>query len=785
MFRFMTLLVLGLCLIVGQAAADVTVTVEFKTSADAAIASAQVDYYYNGWHSFGTTDATGICTKDLPSGNYKFRINYEYASFEKWQNIADDPHVSFSTVLVTVELQDHTGTTFDEPGSVQYYSGGWRTFGDLSSGTATKELLPLNYKFSMTHAFARKEDWQNVADDAHVIFKTELVSVDLKDCNGNVLTGEGGSVQYYSGGWRTFGDLTGGTVTKELLPLNYKFSMTHNFIRKEQWQNVDTEGPQVDFPATLVQFQSSWTIKYYSGGWRAFAQPSMYLQPGTYPFLFGAIQQSIEISGCTFGGGYVAILRLKNHAGAPLSLGTARGGYGTAYGTWSVPGSTNTSGYIFDFRSGPNTTRSYEMTFNHTTQVLTQDVSVNPLYDFQTNLLTLRLETCASIPLDDAAVRYGPGNTFTTWWFPGGGTGSSATGETNAELLPGGSYSFEMQYQGTAQQYPQNPVTISGNQTLTWKTTAVTLWHTNSISFGGPTGDSRWFNKPTMELLAGTYTFHFRTGNRKVLTFSGCSFSYVGFDITLPPPCSGKLTALNDQDLSWIDQDGTAQYVQIRPEVELNNSDRKLEIFGASGCYTGQRPYLGYFSMGGPDGNYLTFKLNSIIQVGYGMQVQLEVTNNSLIGYTGSRADKLAFINNNPIGKLFNLRLEWYNDDGTHKSVSCGSNNLPDWRDMQVVSTVMPKHSVEPIEHDISLGQNYPNPFNPMTSIRFVVPEETTVTLQVFDMQGRIVGTLVDGIFLAGEHTATFDARDLPSGTYMYRLQADGQVFTKIMTLLK
>lgn len=84
-----------------------------------------------------------------------------------------------------------------------------------------------------------------------------------------------------------------------------------------------------------------------------------------------------------------------------------------------------------------------------------------------------------------------------------------------------------------------------------------------------------------------------------------------------------------------------------------------------------------------------------------------------------------------------------------------------------------------------ALGQNYPNPFNPSTQIQFALPQSGQVNLEVFNMMGQRVATLVNGSMNAGNHTVTFDAADLASGIYMYRLQAGNTVLTKKMTLVK
>ena len=86
---------------------------------------------------------------------------------------------------------------------------------------------------------------------------------------------------------------------------------------------------------------------------------------------------------------------------------------------------------------------------------------------------------------------------------------------------------------------------------------------------------------------------------------------------------------------------------------------------------------------------------------------------------------------------------------------------------------------------DYQLQQNYPNPFNPSTKIRFSLPEAANVSLKIYDLTGRLIANLVDGMKSAGQHEIDYNASDLASGIYLYILQAGDFSQIKRMTLLK
>ena len=82
-------------------------------------------------------------------------------------------------------------------------------------------------------------------------------------------------------------------------------------------------------------------------------------------------------------------------------------------------------------------------------------------------------------------------------------------------------------------------------------------------------------------------------------------------------------------------------------------------------------------------------------------------------------------------------------------------------------------------------SQNYPNPFNPSTNINFTLPKTEYVTLKIYDILGKEVAILINQELNAGNHTKTWDANNLSSGVYFYRLTAGKFTETKKMILVR
>jgi hypothetical protein len=114
----------------------------------------------------------------------------------------------------------------------------------------------------------------------------------------------------------------------------------------------------------------------------------------------------------------------------------------------------------------------------------------------------------------------------------------------------------------------------------------------------------------------------------------------------------------------------------------------------------------------------------------------------------------------------YNYRLKQIDNDGTFE-----------YSDVIIVNVGVP--------NNFYLSQNYPNPFNPETRIDFTLPGKQIITLKVYSILGELVEELMNEEKPAGNYSVTFDASNLPSGIYIYRLQTENYSTNRKMTLLK
>ncbi|MXW83535.1 MAG: T9SS type A sorting domain-containing protein [Rhodothermaceae bacterium] len=125
-----------------------------------------------------------------------------------------------------------------------------------------------------------------------------------------------------------------------------------------------------------------------------------------------------------------------------------------------------------------------------------------------------------------------------------------------------------------------------------------------------------------------------------------------------------------------------------------------------------------------------------------------------------------------------------FSPDGSRFATADCFDRIALWSSAQWID-VPTSISDDTLPTEVVLAQNYPNPFNPSTAIAYTLDRSGPVQLSVYDLTGRIVSTLVDSVQPAGHYELRFSADNLPSGTYMYRLQTSAEMLTRAMTLLR
>lgn len=133
---------------------------------------------------------------------------------------------------------------------------------------------------------------------------------------------------------------------------------------------------------------------------------------------------------------------------------------------------------------------------------------------------------------------------------------------------------------------------------------------------------------------------------------------------------------------------------------------------------------------------------------------------------TTTQAQQYSYIDKNLTDGKYNYRLKQIDFDGSFEYS----------KTVEVLISAPSK---------FELAQNYPNPFNPSTSITFTLPQSGNVKLSVYNLLGQEVQNLVSGFIEAGSHTINFNAKNLNSGIYLYKLEANGFTQTRKMTLIK
>ena len=216
------------------------------------------------------------------------------------------------------------------------------------------------------------------------------------------------------------------------------------------------------------------------------------------------------------------------------------------------------------------------------------------------------------------------------------------------------------------------------------------------------------------------------------------------------------------------------------------NNDGKLDIFVANQGY------------GGPPQNDFLYKnidavpYYLIIKVygGIGTRVKLVIGNHILIrevsGGNGCSSQDmlwlhfgLGFLANDNSSLVDSVIVDW--NDGYYQYAT----NVQINQEIEFHGVVGVSNPVNEIPAHYSLMQNYPNPFNPSTTIEYTLPKNSSLKLTIFDINGKIVQSIINNQVPAGTYKYTFDASAYSSGVYFYRLETPDFSDTKKMILVK
>ncbi len=515
------------------------------------IVDAGNSFYSSGNRTIGNTDGTGKIDYEMFPGNWSFTTNYHYSNHVRNITVggtglasgASTSDTCYTTGL-TLAVYESDGLTPVVGAGNTFCSGGNRTIGNTdANGEAKYELFAGTWNFQTSYKYTYYTRSITVLgtgltpgslqqENAH----TSKVTIDASSyLNAKV---QGVTTTYYSGGTRTLGTTdANGRASIQVFPDSLK-SVISNKNYTYDTRSIYVPGNGQDPGAETIIYlrlnkvkfsNAGGNVTYYSGGTRTISGSAYYMFPGTYNLKFnGAYTRNVTINEANYNFDKVAsILVLRDHNGVLQSIDAARGGITAINYHVTGAASDQSPGVWIDISNyNANTNRIFEVKKNGTISTKTQDVMVaspvGNVFNFQTNLVTLKLQNCGLTGLSGGAIRYGWSlgtPSISAHW----GSATDANGEATKELFPGNLIA-EMKIN---QSLEVKNLTITGNDVFTWTTTLVKMHYPGSIAYGGSGVAAHFPGSKEAEMLPGTVNFSFRANGENIVP------------ITVPPYTSG------------------------------------------------------------------------------------------------------------------------------------------------------------------------------------------------------------------------------------------------------
>ncbi len=163
-------------------------------------------------------------------------------------------------------------------------------------------------------------------------------------------------------------------------------------------------------------------------------------------------------------------------------------------------------------------------------------------------------------------------------------------------------------------------------------------------------------------------------------------------------------------------------------------------------------------------------------------------TGNTYLKILNGELTQTAAISVSPVTITFNYTApSTAGTDTLYATAAKGYNGKWNWAPNKgiIIKSPVNVENISEIANQFSLKQNYPNPFNPSTKIEFSVAKLSNVTIKVYNLSGKEVAALVNGMYGQGIYKVNWNAGNLASGVYLYRIQAGNFTETKRLTLIK
>lgn len=267
-------------------------------------------------------------------------------------------------------------------------------------------------------------------------------------------------------------------------------------------------------------------------------------------------------------------------------------------------------------------------------------------------------------------------------------------------------------------------------------------------------------------------TAYFNDIERRNIIPQGTNVS-VKFKVNMTPALTGVKPFNPATDSVFVDLTGdpiwglSQGYAERKPGDGVAGLDYKFILTDADKDMV----YEGALALKAPTYGALQYKYS------YGTKASTTTEDGGATSGLGRRRTRFVQCTYNPVGTCVSWPAVQQFPQETYQQ----SGNLPYEENRVDVDPV----DTPQLPTTISLSQNYPNPFNPSTTFEYTLDRDAKVKVQVYDLTGRLIETLVDGFQTQNTYRVSFDASRLASGTYLYRLQVGNQVVTRKMTFLK